>query len=239
MRPQSSEALVLHVRPYRESSALVQFFSREFGRVVAVMHGVRGERRRHNVQPFSAGQLLLVGRGNLQTVRSFDVSRRFGLRGDALSSGFYVLELATRVLDERQAEPRLYRLLLDVLTDLQALEISRALGARLRVFERQLLQLLGFGIDFEHDVLGQSITGHEHYRFDPQVGFQRCEMPDAAHTAIAGQLLLAIAQSDYAQPGASAAARKIFAAALQPLIGSKPLLSRTLLVGGAKAGADG
>ncbi|MEM7080413.1 MAG: DNA repair protein RecO [Pseudomonadota bacterium] len=235
MATQRSPALVLHVRPYRESSALVQFFTRDVGRVVAVMHGVRGDKRRHTVQPFMAGELILVGRGSLQTVRTFDVTARFDLRGDALSGGFYVLELVTRVVDERQSEAQLFHLLVEVLTDLQSIEVSRALSARLRVFEHQLLMLLGFSIDFSRDEQGAPLIAAEHYRFDAELGLQRTHAEHAE--AVSGHLLLAIGAANYAEAGAAGAARKIFAQALQPLIGSKPLFSRTLLA--PMAGTDG
>ena len=100
---QQQSALVLHVRPYRETSAIVQFMTKDQGRITGVARGVRGARKRINpMQPFSLGTLSYFGRNNLVNVSKFDVAHGFALQGDALFSGFYVLELLTRLVAERQ-----------------------------------------------------------------------------------------------------------------------------------------
>ena len=38
-------AFILHTRPYRETSALVDFFSRHYGRFRAVARGARGTKK--------------------------------------------------------------------------------------------------------------------------------------------------------------------------------------------------
>ena len=56
---QQQSALVLHVRPYRESSAIVQFMTKEQGRIAGVVRGFRGNSKRGNaVQPLALNAAL-------------------------------------------------------------------------------------------------------------------------------------------------------------------------------------
>ena len=134
---QQQSALVLHVRPYRETSAIVQFMTKDQGRITGVARGVRATRKRINpMQPFSLGTLSYFGRNNLVNVSKFDVAHGFDLRGDALFSGFYVLELLSRLVAERQKEPEIFAGAVSVLT---AMEAGHELQAALRCFELDLL----------------------------------------------------------------------------------------------------
>ena len=47
-------AYVLHRRAFRETSAIVEYLTRDFGRVAAVVRGVKGGRRpRSSIEPFT------------------------------------------------------------------------------------------------------------------------------------------------------------------------------------------
>lgn len=132
MRYHDLQALVVHLRPYRETSALVQFFTREQGRLFGVMKGLHRGRRQKNVQPFQLGNLSCSGKSGLFTVTGFETTRRFDLSGNALSAGFYVLELINRSLAEHQAEAGVFDATVSVL---ELLAAGEALAPCLRQFE--------------------------------------------------------------------------------------------------------
>ena len=94
-------ALILHVRPYRETSAIVQMFTRGQGRLAGVLRGHRGKKQgQSSIQPFNLGTVSWVGRSELVTIQKFESHHFIALQGEALYAGFYVLELLTRLLRE-------------------------------------------------------------------------------------------------------------------------------------------
>lgn len=203
---------------------MVQFFTSEQGRLVGVMKGLRRGRNPVQVQPFSFGSLSCIGRGGLATVTQFDVGGRFELSGDALSAGFYVLELITRTLAEGQSEPRIFAAAQNVLG---SLEQGARLAPCLRVFEEELLTALGYGVDYLHEAGGgAAIEPQTWYAYEPESGFL---VAPAGSASIPGWVLLAINRREFNDPVVLRTARQLNSEALLPLLGTKPLVSRSLL----------
>ena len=143
---QMEPALVLHVRPYQESSAIVQMLTLGQGRMAGVLRGYRSKKQGQvALQPFSVGTVAWVGRSDLVTIQKFESHHFIALQGDALYAGFYVLELLTRLLRERTQDPQIFAASMKVL---EALEEDDPLQPCLRTFELELLQQLGYGVDF-------------------------------------------------------------------------------------------
>jgi len=220
------QALVLHVRPYRESSGMVQFFTREHGRIVGVIKGMHRGRNPVVVQPFTLGTLSCTGREGLVTVTQFDATQRLQFEGDALSAGFYVLELLNRSLAERQSEPEIFDASVEVLRILQT---TPKLAHCLRRFEMVLLSQLGYAFDYQHDAHnGAPIDPDRQYQCVPESGFVAA---DDSCQGIAGVTLLAIGARQFDDPGVLKTARRLNQLALRPLIGAAPLISRSLYTG--------
>ncbi|MFT6915077.1 MAG: DNA repair protein RecO (recombination protein O) [Motiliproteus sp.] len=221
---QQQLCVVLHSRPYRETSALVDYFSRDQGVIRAVVKGVRGarSRQRHLTQPFQCLELNWQGSGELKTLFQGDLAGpATPLQGRSLWCGLYLNELSLRVLPPADPQPKLfayYQLALARLTDPQQQEVV------LRIYERQLLQLLGFGIDFEYTASGLRIEIDGTYRFDPSRGFD----PVATASGYSGAVLVALAQDDYQHPDVRRAAKQLMRQALAPHLGGRPLHSRAL-----------
>ncbi len=232
MRAQDLHALVVHLRPYRETSALVQFFTRDQGRLVGVMKGLHRGRRTASVQPFQLGKLSCSGKSGLVTVTHFEATTAFDLTGDALSAGFYVLELISRGLAEHQAEPQVFDATVKVL---QSLADGEPMAPRLRLFELTLLSELGYGLDFRFDSqTGESIDADGWYRWIDEQGLVRVEpeLDRQNSTAVwPGRIFLAIAARDFSDGEVLRAARLLNQRALTPLIGAAPLISRALYSG--------
>lgn len=195
------------------------------------MRGVRGSKRSAAVQPFYFGEVAYVGRGSMVTVTGFELKQAIELAGDELYAGFYVLELITRLLVEGQSEPEIF---LCTVAVLRAIQRGEDLQASLRRFELELLHQLGFGINFMTTIDGQEqeLRADRFYRYEHEVGFtpvaqlQRHEVERVQ--VFAGSDLLGIQKGYLDQPSCRRAAKQLMRAALQPLLGPKPLISRAM-----------
>lgn len=238
MRYDNLSAVVMHVRPYRETSVMVQFFTREQGRLVGVMKGVRRGKNPVSVQPFNIGHLGCSGRQGLMTVTRFDVDNRLALAGVTLSAGFYVLELISRCLAEQQVEPKIYTAAIDTLYSLSNMNktTSSNLAILLRQFEAQLLNELGYGLDYGYDaVSGDAVEAEQDYIWQADRGFsvdmlddKPVENSQSAIRAIPGWILLAMSRGDYSDARVLRMAKRLHQFALSPLLGSSPLISRSM-----------
>ncbi|MHB8747452.1 MAG: DNA repair protein RecO, partial [Gammaproteobacteria bacterium] len=95
MRFSLQSGYILHARPYRDSSALLEVFSREHGRVGLVARGVRGPKSklRAVLQPFRPVLFSWLARSDLGTLTDAEPqSMAHALAGRALLSGYYLNE---------------------------------------------------------------------------------------------------------------------------------------------------
>ena len=105
MRVQLQPAFVLHSRHYRDSSALVEVFTNEYGRIGLVAKGarrsVRGRASGAILQPFIPLLLSFSGRAELKTLTASEVAGEVrSLKGERLFSGIYLNELLMRLLHQ-------------------------------------------------------------------------------------------------------------------------------------------
>ena len=224
-------AFVLHRRPYRETSFLVDLFSRDVGRISGVVRGARGGRGRKRtaapVEPFRRMRVMLRGRASLRSIDRYEIERTMALDGDHLVGGFYLNEVLTRVLESDEPMPRLFDAYESAL-DLLATKLS--LSIVLRSFEKILLDELGYGIDFHFDIGGEPI-GEGDYLVAGDGFAPVSEVGDAGRDAliVPGAHLRAIGNLDFSDRSTARSALLIFRRALKPHLGDKPLQSRELL----------
>lgn len=220
---QPAPAYLLHKRPYRETSALVELLVLGYGRVRAIARGVQrpGSRSRSAMQPFSPLHLTWSGRGELKRLALIE-SRGAGamLAGEGLLCGFYANELLTRLLPIELPADEVFAFYAAAL-DAFARPAARA-GA-LRDIELALLDMLGAHPRFTTPEGGE-LDPHGRYWLDPQ----SCSfVPDAG--GIDGRTLRLLASGNWQAPGLSGPAKAVTRAALEPLLGSRPLRSRELM----------
>ena len=217
-------AFVLHSRPYKESSALVDFFTAG-GRLRAVLRAARGKAG-SLARAFLPLELELRGAGELKTVARLEAAGiPHLLGGDALFSGLYLNELLVRLLPAEDAHPALFE---HYAATLAALDGGRPLEPLLRAFEWRLLDELGYGFALDHDCQGQPVDPARLYQWLPEEGFQAVAQLQLG--LFHGRELLALARADWAQPGALAAAKRLMRQALAPHLGGRPLVSRELFI---------
>ena len=144
-------AFVLHSYPYRETSLLVEVFTRAHGRLVVV---ARGARRPRSVMRGSllAFQPLLIAWSGKGEVRSLHSAEWQGgqplLSGDALLCGFYLNELMIKLLPREDAHEQLYD---NYESALQRLAAEPDSAPILRGFEKRMLKELGYALDLERE----------------------------------------------------------------------------------------
>jgi len=222
-------AYILHTRPYRDTSMLVDLFTPEFGRITAVARGVRSRKtsKRNLLNPFTRLLISFQGKTDLKLLTHFEAEgTHFTLTAKHLFSGFYLNELMVRLLPELDSHPDIYSLYEQ---SLRALNQQQDLEPILRQFEFQLLNELGYGIHFEADAKsGEELSGLCSYCLDASLGFYQAEFDVPAHFTFSGQHLLAIAARDFSQPDVKQTAKRISRILLKPLLGNKPLTSREL-----------
>lgn len=218
-------ALVLKCTPYRETSAMVSLFCKDYGRITAVQKGYRRSKKTFRIEPFSQAEVTLIGRSSLMTLTQFETIERYSLQGDELAAGFYVYELLTRGLADQQVEEAIFTATVSTLKALQ----QHQFGLPLRRFERLLLEQLGYGIDFGLESDGVTpIEEQVRYQYTPQIGFARAQ---GGQQGILGHRLRCIQRQDYCDQQTLRLARELYQSAMQPIVGDKPLVSRTLLQG--------
>ncbi|MEE9255364.1 MAG: DNA repair protein RecO [Pseudomonadales bacterium] len=221
---------VIHGKPYRETSYLVELFTRDFGRVGAVARGMRklDGKRGGSVQAFRPLLVSWRGRGELKTLSSAEPGGAGWLTGERLWAGLYVNELLMRLLHRFDPHPRLFDAYTTSIASLQHLD---DLEPTLRRFEKILLSEIGYGIAFT-SMEGHGLERNLDYRYDPQRGFlplgDRVSERDTARDVFCGDELVAIAEDRYDSREVRASAKRLMRLALRPPLGNRPLNSRQL-----------
>jgi DNA repair protein RecO (recombination protein O) len=223
---------VLHTRPWRDSSLLVDLLVQHHGRVRAIARGQRRQssRQRGNIcQPFRPLLAGFSGRGELKTVSRLEADGPMSsLPGERLYAGFYANELLLRSMPEADPHPRLFN-------SYQQLVLALATPATdveplLRGFERILLEEMGYGIDFRHEAdSGDLLQPGLEYQFVAGAGFVPADSRDSSPgPTYPGAELLRVGMGQFEAASTRTAAKQLMRAALVPLLGDKPLNSRML-----------
>lgn len=218
-------AYVLHSRPYLETSALVDFFTLEQGRISAVVKGMRrpGSKLRGVLQPFVPLQIMLRGRQQLKTLTQAESVGMNGImQGSALMCGMYVNEMMQRLLSPFDPHPHLYIYYQYVLNELIA---GQDIEGALRTFEHRLLAETGYGLTME-SVSEQGLYLFEvaHWQFRKVTRIADADRSRCFH----GKDLLAIEQDCYDTPETRQSAKRLMRLAIDHLLAGRPLNSRSL-----------
>jgi DNA repair protein RecO (recombination protein O) len=172
MRVDGQPGWVLHGRPYRETSLLVECFTRDHGRLGLVARGVRRDKPRFPralLQPLVPLELGWAGHGELGTLAAIDAAGQpLVPDGEARLCALYINELVLRLTPRLDALPELYAAYVDTL---QRLVASRSHAWTLRRFERDLLGETGYGVaaDVEADS-GEPLAPDGEYSYVPEHG---------------------------------------------------------------------
>ena len=229
MRTDSERGFVLDRYPYGETSLLLEAFTHGCGRVGLVARGVRRPGRAFagaHLRPFQPLLLSWSGRGDLGTLtRAEAPEAAIGLKGNAVWCAFYVNELVLRLLHRHEAHADLYGAYDDVL---RTLAQGCCQEQALRIFEKRLLAGLGYGLALAHDAhTGEPLRAHRSYRYLPDEG-PVADDGEPRGVAVKGATLIALARETPLDPEQLREAKCLLRVALAPLLGDKPLYTRSL-----------
>ena len=171
MRVEQQPGFILHARAWRETSLLIEAFTRDHGRVGLVARGVRSPKSRlsrSNLQPLQPLLLDWSARGELGTLTAAEQSgTSWRLGGDALFAGMYVNELVLRLSSRNDAHHAAFGAYTECLVRLAE---EPDIAWTLRRFERDFLADLGYALMLTRSAGGASIDSESEYAYDPDSG---------------------------------------------------------------------
>ena len=217
---------ILHHRPYRDTSRILEVLARDHGRLTLFARGVRGPKPRFAgvLQPF---ELLLLsfqlGREAGQLTGAESAESVSPLPSASFMPGFYLNELLLKLTTRHDPVPEVFA---DYRRALAGLRAGGRIEAVLRVFEKRLLEAVGYGLDLTSEArTGKAIEAEGFYRFRASHGLVPGRKGDA--DAVAGSSLLALAREELGEEGrALEDARRVMKAALAERLEGKELSTR-------------
>ncbi|CAH2772914.1 MAG: DNA recombination and repair protein RecO [uncultured Caballeronia sp.] len=222
---------VLHSYPYRETSLIIDVFSRDFGRVALV---AKGAKRPHSalrgvLQTFQPLGLSWSGKGEVRTLTSAEwVGGMLPLTSDALLCGFYVNELLVKFCAREDAHPALFN---HYVLTLSRLAHDKPAVQVLRSFERVLLRETGYAMNLMRTVTRQQVVPEGRYVFDPDRGVRDASDDLAAlWPVISGQTLIDMERDDYTSSQTAAQSKTLMRFLLNHYLGGTPLATRQILI---------
>jgi DNA repair protein RecO (recombination protein O) len=218
---------LLHHRPYRDTSRILEVFTRDYGRVTLFARGVRGGRSRFApiLQPFQPLLLSWSGRGEAPSLTAAEASGAAQALPPARAmAGFYLNELLLKLTTRHDAVPSIFD---DYHRALEGLKSPGPVEPGLRVFEKRLLEALGYGVNLcEESGGGRGVEAGAYYHFRPTVGFASTVAEAAG--AYAGSSLLELEAEMLRAPRALEDARRLLRAVLDHCLEGQELTTRTV-----------
>lgn len=229
-RHQDEPAIVLHSYPFRETSLILDVFSRSHGRLAIVARGARRPKSnlRGVLMNFQPLLLSWFGRGELRTLHSAEwQGGQPYLQGTALMCGFYLNELLLNLLARDDPHEHLFDYYRATLYRL-AHETDHA--ATLRCFEKHLLQQLGYALLLEREAgSDRPVLADLCYRYAVERGAILDDGHAHAGLPVLGKTLLDMAKDDYADPVSAQQSKQLMRVLLNHHLGGKTLHTRELI----------
>ena len=199
-RVEFQPAYLLHSYPWRETSLIVEVFSREHGRLSLVAKGARRplSALRGVLMAFQPLSLSWMGRGEVKNL--IQAEWQGGqplLQGVALLCAYYLNELLLRMLAREDAHANLFDAYAHTLSCLAA---GQAYAPLMRAFELRLLRELGYAPSLDLDAeSGKAVVPEGQYVFLAERGaLEAADQGD--RPTVPGRVLLAMAAGDFSDP---------------------------------------
>ena len=168
------ECFLLHHRPHGETSLIVDVFTKKNGKMSIIAKGSKKPKSKFfgYLTPFTKLKITYTGRSELKTLTNID--RDFSESTNSLSktsySLLYINELLIRLLPKDAVHEDLFQLYESFLVKIHS---GENIELTLRSFELDMLEMLGYGLDFENEIdKNQSIDINKNYSFIPERGFR-------------------------------------------------------------------
>jgi DNA repair protein RecO (recombination protein O) len=241
-------AFLLHHYPWRDSSRIFELLTRTHGRVSVFARASRqtGGAAGAPMQPFAETLVSWSGRGEAgyltgaerppspdlrSTSPTVVVEARMPatLAGDRLMSGFYANELLLKLLQRHDPHPAIFDAYAQLLARLFA--PAEDAGRALRLFEKRLLDELGWGLNLEHEAAsGAPLVAARSYRYGIEGGAEAVDGVAEGTLIFCGASLLSLAREELDDARSLADARRLLRAALDRLLDGRPLRTREVML---------
>jgi DNA repair protein RecO (recombination protein O) len=244
-------AFLLHHHPWRDTSRILELLTRNHGRVSVVARGSRQSAAATGgvLQSFTACLVSWGGRGEMGYLTGVErlapgapatagegagtspttVGEVRELAGERLMSGFYANELLLKLLQRHDPHPALFDAYATLIARLRRAGEDPARA--LRIFEKRLLEELGWGLDLEHEATGAApIDASRSYRYALEGGAEPVDGVAEGTLIFCGASLLSLAREVLDDPRSLADARRLLRAALDRLLDGKSLRTREVLL---------
>jgi len=226
MRASLIPAYVIHRRPFSETSLILEAFTRDHGRIGLLAKGARRPKSRWSgtLEPFQLLRLSWSGRGELPSLTDVDLSpSRIRLEGRKIVAGLYLNELIMRLTARHDPHAELFEHYGLAVGELWAAEREET---ALRVFEKRLLDAIGYGVLTQHEAdSGDVIVADKQYHYGLEFGPSR---QSGKGCVVSGHVLLALEAEALSSPEELRQAKRLMRFLLAPHLGEKPLYTRAL-----------
>jgi DNA repair protein RecO (recombination protein O) len=223
-------AFVLHSYPYKETSLIIDLFTRDFGRVALI---AKGAKRPHSqlrgvLQTFQPLSSSWVGKSELRTLTEAEwVGGMLPLEKTALLCGFYLNELLVKLLARDDAHPALFDHYVSTLNQLAHNEPAPIV---LRKFERALLKETGVAADLTRCIeTRRAVQADVLYVIDPERG-PRPERASDVWPRVAGKTLLDMECENYEDVATQAQSKQLMRFLVAHHLNGAPLNTRQILL---------
>lgn len=233
-RVQLQPAYVLHHRPYRDTSRILELFTRDHGRVCVFARGARGAGGKTQsltsmLQPFNRLLLSWSGGGEAGRLTGAEFDGAYGiLPPERLVSGCYLNELLLKLFARHDAHPDVFALYGHTVDSLKgAGEPVRAL----RLFEKRLLEALGYGLELAVEAgSGLPVEAEHTYVYRLEQGVIRTHEGAEGALVFSGAALLSLASEELADGASCNDARRLLRAAVDRCLEGRELKSRQVML---------
>lgn len=229
-RQDAQAAYVLHTYPFRETSLVVEVFTRNFGRVGLVARGARRPKSalRGLMMAFQPLLLSWAGKSELRTLHKAEWQGGVPqLKGPGLICGLYLNELLLKFLAREDPHDDLFTVYHEAI---QALSRESQPEATLRRFEKNLLKELGYALALDREAgSGRPIEPRQRYTYIIERGPVLLNGRTDVQIEIEGKALLDLACDNFADPATLSQSKALMRFLLSHYLGNQELHTRQLL----------
>ena len=173
----TDECFLLHQRPYGETSIISEVFTKKNGKMSLIAKGAKKPKSKFfgYLVPFYKLNITYSGRSELKTLTNID--RDLSDFNNTLSkksySLLYINELLIKLLPKDASHLELFNLYESFLEEASK---KKEIEIVLRHFELDLLDMLGYGLDYDNDIDNNNpIVPNAFYTFISEKGFKESD----------------------------------------------------------------
>jgi DNA repair protein RecO (recombination protein O) len=229
-RVHSQPGFVLHSYPYKETSLIIDVFSRQYGRVALL---AKGAKRPHSqlrgvLQTFQPLTFSWSGKSQLQTLTGAEwVGGMHPLEKNTLLCGFYLNESLIKLIQRDDPQPLLFD---EYVATINQLAHSEPAPIVLRKFELSLLKTAGVVNDLSYCTKQRAPVFFDVlYTVDPEAGTRPVEENEAV-IKVHGKTLLDMQAEDYSDPNTQMQSKSLMRSLFAHHLHGIPIHTRQILM---------